>query len=598
MHRRVTVGLGLLRTAGLGALAVLLWNPATSRPAPPSAVPLVLLDASLSLGAHGGQWRKALDTARTLAQGGVIWRFGARVTGFDTLPPTDGASRLGPALDAAAARGSAITVVTDGAIDDLADLPPDLLRRARVIVLARRPFRDAFVASLDGPRHVAAADTVRLTVSYGVVGPALPTGPRASAQAELSVSSAGRRLAARTVSLPDSGVVATTIPLAAALLPAGWSALDVRLNAPGDSEPRDDARSFAIEVSPQPRIVVLAAPPDWETRFLARTLEDIARVPVKAFVAADPGESRWRDATTLETVTGPDLTRVVAAAELVVEAGDSSRFTRYAPKGAVLVWPLTHRQEGDWYVEPPTPSPLASGLAGVTWDSLPPATALADLAPDSGTVVALTARLGRRGASRPIVTLSERGGRRRAVVAAAGLYRWVFRGGASAEAYRSLMAAVTDWLLAPEASDAEHLVPVAREVPNGMPLEWRWTGPPGGDDHIPADVVVRLAGAGRERQDTLRFDATGRAFERLPAGVYQYAVGGGARGAGGAGRGVVIVDTYSDEWRPTASVLSSQPGAPDARLVSVALRERWWLFVVAIAAFAAEWAWRRRQGLP
>jgi len=30
----------------------------------------------------------------------------------------------------------------------------------------------------------------------------------------------------------------------------------------------------------------------------------------------------------------------------------------------------------------------------------------------------------------------------------------------------------------------------------------------------------------------------------------------------------------------------------------VALRDRWWLFVLAIAAFATEWAWRRRQGLP
>ena len=33
-------------------------------------------------------------------------------------------------------------------------------------------------------------------------------------------------------------------------------------------------------------------------------------------------------------------------------------------------------------------------------------------------------------------------------------------------------------------------------------------------------------------------------------------------------------------------------------ITSVALRERWWLFFAAIALFAAEWAWRRRQGLP
>jgi len=64
--------------------------------------PLVLLDASLSLAGHGGRWGAALDSARALARGSVIWRFGARVAAFDTVPPTDGATRLAPALAAAA----------------------------------------------------------------------------------------------------------------------------------------------------------------------------------------------------------------------------------------------------------------------------------------------------------------------------------------------------------------------------------------------------------------------------------------------------------------------------------------------------------------
>src|SRR5439155_7362541 len=110
------------------------------------------------------------DTARALARGGVVWRFGERVAGFDTLPPTDGASRLAPALDAAAARGGPVTVVSDGAVADLADIPTDLVRRARIVVLSREPFFDAFLASVEGPRHVAAGDTVRLKVSYGTAG--------------------------------------------------------------------------------------------------------------------------------------------------------------------------------------------------------------------------------------------------------------------------------------------------------------------------------------------------------------------------------------------------------------------------------------------
>src|SRR2546426_187014 len=141
MHRRVTLGLAALRAAGIGALALLLWNHSTARPDASGGSRLVLLDGSLSMAAHGGRWREALDTARALARGGgVIWRFGARVTGFDTLPPSDGASRLAPALAAAAARGGELVVVTDGAISDRPDLPPDLVRRAWIVALPRVPF--------------------------------------------------------------------------------------------------------------------------------------------------------------------------------------------------------------------------------------------------------------------------------------------------------------------------------------------------------------------------------------------------------------------------------------------------------------------------
>jgi hypothetical protein len=277
----VTLGLAALRAAALGALVLLVWNPTAARVEAGGAPPLVLLDASLSMAGHGGRWRDALDTARALAAGGIIWRFGERVAGFDTLPPTDGASRLAPALDAAAARGGPVTVVSDGAIADLADIPPDLLRRARIVVLPRAPFFDAFIASVDGPRRVAAGDTVRLKVSYGTAGKRPRKGE--GGRAKLVVSLSGRRLASRDVALPDSGVVSTelTLPLSPfpgssqavpGSLPAGWSALEVRLEGVADSEPRDDVRLFVLEVSPQPSVVLLAAPPDWETRFLARTL--------------------------------------------------------------------------------------------------------------------------------------------------------------------------------------------------------------------------------------------------------------------------------------------------------------------------------------
>ncbi len=586
MRRRVTLGLAALRAATLGALVLLAWNPTAARVAR-GVPPLVLLDASLSMAGHGGRWRDALDTARALAQGGVIWRFGERVAGFDSLPPADGASRLAPALDAAAARGGPVTVVSDGAIADFADIPPDLVHGAGIVVLPRASFFDAFVSAVDGPRRVSAGDTIRLSVSYGTAGKRERGNGKGTAV--LSASVAGRRIVSRAVGLPDSGIVSTDLTFPASRLPAGWVAVEVRLEGVADSEPRDDARLFVLEVSPPPSIVLLGSPPDWETRFLARTLEDVARVPVRTFIEAEPGGNRWREGTTLEGRPPRDVARAVAGAALVIEAGDPTSFSRFSPKGAVLLWPGTRRLDGDWYVQPPGPSPLAGALAGVAWDSLPPATSLVELAPDSSTTVALAARLARRGPPRPMVTLAQHAGARRAVIAAGGLYRWAFRGGASGEAYRALVAGLVDWLLEQGAGSGERFAPVTYETPNGMPLQWRWTG-----KGEPRDVVISLTADQAQRVDTLRFDAGGRAELRLPPGLYRYA----ATDRGSAERGVVVVDTYSDEWRPAAPVVAPQPGTSGGRLTGVALRDRWWLFVLVIAASATEWAWRRREGLP
>ena len=590
MRRRVTLGFAALRAAALGALVLLVWNPTAARVEAGGASPLVLLDASLSMAGHGGRWQDGLDTARALAQGGVIWRFGERVAGFDTLPPTDGTSRLAPALDAAAARGGPVTVVSDGAIADLADIPPDLARRARIVVLPRTPFFDAFVASVEGPRRVSAGDTIRLRVSFGTAGKReTGSGKR---NATLAVNLGGRRIASRAVPLPDSGIVSSELTFPVSRFPRpGWVAVEVRLEGVGDEERRDDARLFVLEVSPQPSVVLLASPPDWETRFLARTLEDVARVPVRTFIEAEPGRGRWRDGATLEGRAPGDVARAVAGAALVIEAGDPAMVGRFSPKGAVLLWPSQRRLDGDWYAQPPPSglSPLARALAGVAWDSLPPATSLAELAPDSSTSVALVARLARRGPPRPMVTLSEHAGARRAAIAAGGLYRWAFRGGASGEAYRALVAGLVDWLLEQGAGSGKRFVPVTYETPNGMPLQWRWTG-----KGEPRDVVIALAADQGQRVDTLRFDAGGRAELRLPPGVYRYAASEGE----GAERGVVAVDAYSDEWRPAVPVVTPHAGTPGGWLTGVALRDRWWLFAVAIAAFTAEWAWRRREGLP
>ena len=130
--RRISPGLAALRATAVLALVLLFWNPVATRAIAPDAQPIVLLDASLSM---TSRWRAALDTARALSAGGgggagaLVWRFGDRVAAFDTAAPAEGTSHLAPALEAAAARGGEVIVVTDGAVDDAASIPPDLLRQ-------------------------------------------------------------------------------------------------------------------------------------------------------------------------------------------------------------------------------------------------------------------------------------------------------------------------------------------------------------------------------------------------------------------------------------------------------------------------------------
>lgn len=567
-------------------LILLLWNPASSRILPTSDQPIVLLDASLSMTAS---WQAALDSVRPMTgRRAVVWRFGRTVAGFDSAAPGDGATRLGPALEAAAGRAGEVVVVSDGAVEDAASIPPDLLRRPRVVLLPRAPFFDAFIASVEGTRHVTRSDTVRLKVSYGAAGKREAGSGRRTAR--LVVSEGDRRLATQSVTLPDSGILEASITLPASRFPRpGWQVLEIRLDGVGDAEPRDDSRLFAIDVSLEPAAVLFASPPDWEARFLARTLSDVARMPVKVFVETEPG--RWRDAATLAPVSTSELSRAGQSARLVVLTGQPDRLRALVTSrnGARLMWPAAG-QAGDWYVERPPSSPITGALSGVAWDSLPPASGAGPApARDSGTVVALTARLARRGAARPIVVLEQSESRRQATITAAGLWRWAFRGGASEQAYRSLVAALVDWLLGSERAvgSRERVIPESIEIPNGLPTVWRWTG-----TGAPQSLAMTLRAADTTRTDTLRFDVAGRAELLLPPGVYRYAVSGGPE------QGVVAVETYSDEWRPRAPVLAAQPGEATARVASVGLRDRWWLFVLVIAALAAEWTLRRRQGLP
>jgi hypothetical protein len=174
------------------------------------------------------------------------------------------------------------------------------------------------------------------------------------------------------------------------------------------------------------------------------------------------------------------------------------------------------------------------------------------------------------------------------VTAGAGMWRWAFRGGVSREAYRGMVAAGVDWLLQSGASRPQALN-AGTVVSRGAAIPFRWLRP-----ERPESTVVEFAGGGRVDTLTLTYDDRGAATVRFEPGVYRWrapAVDGAA--------GIVVVEPYSPEYVPRASAnLATAPAGAVSAVVDVFLRGRWWPALLAMAALAGEWAWRRRRGLP
>ena len=582
------VGLAALRTVGLGALVLLLFNPArgvrmTGGP------PTVLLDASLSMAAAGGNWAAALDTARALAGAdGLLLRFGTEVSSFDTLGPADGLSRVGRALSETRARGGPVIVVSDGELSDARTLPPTLLAGASWVLLPRDTAASAALLDVHLPEQALVRDSIPITVTIGTWG-ALGAGT-----ATLEVVEGERRLQVLEVELPPPpGTARRQLTLAPGALRRGAHVLRFHLRAEGDAEPRDNVRDRTVSVTDEPGVVVIVDPPDWEGRFLVRALRQVSGASVRGYTRPDSG--RWVEMQSLVPVEERAVRAAARRAGLLVVRGGVETQLAENRIGPVWNWPagsdsLSHFYAGDWYVERATPtSPLAGRLAGVAWDSLPPLSGVVPLAPANGEWIGLTARQGRRGVARPALVGSERDGRRELTTVGGGLWRWAFRGGAANEAYRALIAAGVDWLLRSELAPRGAPLTASGVVPRGVPVAFRWRGRP-----VPDSVVVSLAGDSAGTA-VLRFDPEGTALVSLEPGVYRWAAAGAA--AGGAS-GVTVVESYSSEFVPGAVMNQPSAAADVFRLLAVPARQRWWLFLVALLAFAGEWAWRQRRGLP
>ncbi|HEU4955735.1 MAG TPA: hypothetical protein VFT28_14210, partial [Gemmatimonadales bacterium] len=419
LGRRALVPLAA-RALAWSALGLLLIN--VSCPTSRGALrPLVLLDGSLSMGAPGGRWREARDSAGRI---GEIRLFGDEVPVADTTPRL-GHSLLGPALTAAAASERSVVILTDGEIEDAGDLPRELLDRASIRLFPRVARGDLVLASVSGPARVTAGDTIPLELDLRALAGA------GSDSLRVEVRTGNDTVAAQRVRVPTGGAARVRLSVPSAAIGPGTHALRVALTNADDSEPRTDTRIHIVTVARTPGVVLLAAPGDWDSRFLYRTLRDVAQLPVRGFVRLE-GE-RWRTMEDLSPVSAERVRRASRGADLLILKGDPGGLAQGSAARGLWYWPSGERGSapipGDWYLSASEVSPVAGAFLGMPVDSFPPATQLVSLQPGAGDWVGLTAQLGRRGAARPAVIGRQEGRARVVTVGADGLWRWAFRGG-------------------------------------------------------------------------------------------------------------------------------------------------------------------------
>lgn len=564
----------LCRAVAWAALGILIVNLSCAVRSPPRQ-PLVLLDASLSFSAPGARWREARDSA---LRWGEVRDFGDERARQDTVP-SRGRSLLAPALLAASASDRPVIVVSDGEIEDVREIPPDILARSGVRLFPRAVQPDWAITRVTGPARVTAGDSIALEVLVQRAA-----GSR-SDTATVQVLSGSSRLARRTVSFRGEGAGRARIAVPSNQLRPGDHVLQISISA-RDAEPRTDTRLHIVTVAASPGVVLLAGAADWDSRFLYRTIREVSRLPTRGFVRLEGG--RWRSMSDLRPVSTDQVRRAARQADLLVIKGEVAGAAEGSRARGIWSWPSGEgaaAQPGDWYLVPQENTPVSGAFLGQPVDSFPPAIELTALQPDPAAWVALTAQLGRRGLQRPAVIGKQQGTVRRITVAVDGLWRWAFRGGASEQSYRSWVAATTSWLLGGVDSTEGQARPVQRVVPNGRPLvfEWVGAGPPG-------PLPLSWYGGEAEQRDTLFFDGDGRATVWREPGSYRYRLASG-------GSGTVAVEQYSDELLPREVSLKAHEPRSSRSAARSAAREWIWLFGICILALASEWFARRRLGL-
>ena len=574
---RLRLPAALLRAGALTLILALLFD----APAGPRRAlrPFVALDASLSWlrGAQAGpeSWARGLEAARSV-EGDSLFLFGDSVRRAGTDPaPTDNASSARAMVERALAAGRPLVLVTDGELDDPEALQA-LPRGSSIEVVPRAGAPDAAMLSLGTPRAVVSDDTLTATAMI-VAGPAgaqggvvrLMIGDRQVGEGAFAALEGGAEVAVEV-----RGLVPGT---------QGPAVVRAIVESPSDAEPRNDTLGAPLDVSRAAAAVLVSTAPDYDARYALVVLRGALGLPARAYFRVAPGA--WRVDGTLAPVSEQAVRSALRDAPIAIIHGDSMVFgpPRAATRGSLALLAPPREGTSEWYGVGAPPSPVSASLAGVLWDSLPPIDVAAAL--PSGDWVGLETARARRLDRRPAIIGIERP-RRTVIVGASGLWRWQFRGGASADAYAALWGSLFDWL-AGDRRDVRAAVPADDNLRAGERLRWRR----GGDDSVVTVVIERRGAPARVDTVTLRFPG-GASMARsapLPAGTYDARMPGGP---------AVVVVNPSAEWVPRpVRVASGSVGEGALPGSARRLRGMPWVFALAIALLCAEWLVRRRAGL-
>ena len=539
--------------------------------------PYSALDASASWVASGDSalWRRAVQAADSVGADTLLLVGDSVRAGRAPATPTDRTTRVAPLVERALGAGRAVVFVTDGRVDDperLADLPAG----SHVVALDGTARLDAAVASVDGPSAAVVGDTVEFNT-------VIAAGGAGSHAGRISLMQGAATVATATVDALAS-YEERTVRLHTQVGGApGARLFRLVLVTDGDALAANDTLSFVLDVARGASAVFVSSAPDEDARYALDVLRGTLAVPTRGYFRVAPG--RWVQDGSLGVVPEGEVRRTLSEAPLAIMHGDTAVFgaPRSLTRGALALVAPPAQKGDDFYATGAPPSPLLPALSGLPWDSLPPVET--GTAPRDAEWVAVTARRARRMDERPLVSGSSKP-RRVVVVSAAGLWRWKFRGGRSADAFTAVWGSIFDWLTGDE-TDARAAHPVTPWLRSGEPVRWRRGSP----RDSTATVIVRVNGGARADTLRLRFAGETGVAETPPLapGVYETHTTGGD--------GLLAVNA-SAEWLPRRPMVrSGAVGSAPAADRAPRARMLWWLYAIAIAALCAEWVLRRKVGL-